>query len=1075
MNFKKTFRLSIVILFFISGQTFANTRDTISVNIQNQSLKYFLNVIEQKTNYTFVYNNSEINTNQLISYNSDKQKLSAILTHVFNKIEVDYQIVGKQIILTKKEKPLPLNMPVEITGVVMSKLDSITIPGVNVLVKGTSIGTTTDIHGNFKLTTPENITLVFSFLGYATQEIKISNKTNLLVLLEKDNKTLDEVVVVGYGSESKKIISSSLSNIKAEVITESIGSTISESIKGKLPGLYVNQNSGAPGAAHTVRIRGISSITAGADPLYIVDGVPVVALDLSQIYFNGQGVNTITDINIADIESITILKDASATAIYGARGSNGVILISTKRGSKNKSSICFNARYGVQQVSNKYDMLNAEEYMRYKNNAAINDGGVAIYSEQDIQNNTVDTDWQSELYHITPIESYDLSLSNGSEKTYFYLIANYFNQEGIVKGTDYNRVSARLNLDHHYSKKLHIGTSIAISKSVNNRKEGDQTLNGPVPNAISLPPIYPVYNADGSYNEDGPLANPISIANEHTNIAYCWNNLGNLFANYKILENLSLKANFGVNYFNFREHTYDPPTTRQGAKYEGLGIESTSEALKTLFNSVLNYSVSFKNNHIINALVGYEIDQEQISSTFMRGESFASEYLEYLISSVEKVSADATYKESLINSYFGRVKYRFDSKYILTLNARYDGSSRFSQKNKYGFFPSGDIAWRISDENFFTIDFISDLKLRASYGITGNDKIPDFLYISRFATSEYAELSAIYPANISSPDLKWETTKQLNTGIDLSFIKERIIITADYYEKKTEDLLLEKPVPPSSGFEGKITNIGKIENKGFELYLQTINIKSKLYWESQFNISFNRNKVTQLYNNQPIDNIGRGSQRIEVGQPIGIFYGYKSLGVDPSTGDIVFEDINKDGVLDVNDKTKIGSPHAKFQGGFINRLRYQNFNLDIFLQFSYGNDVFNGTLRYIEAMKDTDNQTTAILDRWQEPGDITEIPRATNSDPNENNRVSSRYIEDGSFLKLKSIKFTYNLPDKYSQKLNISNLSMFILAQNIYTCTNYRGLDPEVNYAGADVIRSGVEFFTYPPAKIYSVGLSLKF
>ncbi len=1076
MNLNNQFKffpiiLMFSILFFQSG-----AQENVSIKLKNSSLKELFTSIENQTEYTFVYSNDDIDVSQRITHRKKDIELTELLHEIFTKKDIDFQLIGKQIILTKKIPEAIPKKPKTITGTVRNKSDDLPLPGVNVIIKNTTIGTSTDINGYFSLKVPgDSNILVFSFLGFKTFELNTLNQNDFNISLEEDLQRIDEVIVVGYGKESKNNLSSSVSDIRTEKISEIFTANLSESINGKSTGILVNQNSGTPGAATTLRIRGISSITAGADPLYIIDGVPVIAMDLSQIYFNGQGVNTISNLNLPDIESISILKDASATAIFGARGSNGVVLITTKRGNGDDSFVRFNVKYGLQQVAKTYDMLNAEEFMRYKNDAAVNSGGIAVYSEEDILNNKYDTDWQAELYSIAPMESYDLAFSGGTKTTRYYLTGSYFNQEGIVEGTDYKRISSRINLDHQFSKRINLGASISINRAINNRKEGDQSLNGPVPNAISLPPIYPVYNNDGSFNEDGPLANPISIAKQHINIAYSWHTYGNTFLNFKLFRNLLYKMKFGIDYVNFREHTYDPVTTRQGAKYQGLGIESTSEALKTLFSNIINYSAIINEKHSIDIIAGYETDNKQVSSTFMRGETFASEKLEYLANAVEKVSAEAYFEKSIINSFLGRIKYKHDNKYIVTFNARYDGSSRFSKQNRYGFFPSGDIAWKISKENFFNTNFINDLKIRSSYGVTGNDKIPEFLYISQFGASEYAESPTIYPLNISNPSLKWETTKQFNIGIDLSILKDRIALTADYYHKKTEDLLLENPIPPSSGYEVIIINTGKLENKGLELSLKSLNTDRSFRWESELNISFNRNKVTKLYNNQPIDNIGRGYQRIKVGEPIGVFYGYNSLGVDPSTGDLVFEDVNQDGLIDINDKTKIGSPHAKLLGGFSNIWTYKNFELNLFLQFSYGNDVFNGTQRYIESMKDANNQTTAVLDRWQEPGDITAIPRATNSDPNENNRVSSRYVEDGSFIKFKTLRFTYNFDENFSGKLNINAISAFILAQNLFTITNYSGLDPEVNYAGADVIRSGVEFFTYPSAKIYSAGITIKF
>lgn len=1076
MNFNNLFKFIFIILLLNPIVVFSKSKNTVTINIRNKTIKVLLKKIERQSNYTFVYSNSEIDENRKISYHASNQKITKVLNDIFNEEKISFQIMGKQIILKKRIISSPFSIPKNIKGRVVSAIENLPLFGVNLSIKGTSIGTSTDINGKFNLTIDEdNSILLISFIGYKILEINTAGKKNIKIILEEIIQQIDEVIVVGYGNESKKILSSSISDIKAKSINEIFTPNISESLKGKLTGVFVNQNSGTPGAVSTIRVRGISSITAGADPLYVIDGIPSITMNLSQISFSGQEISTIFNINPSDIESISILKDASATAIYGARGSNGVILITTKRGNSTQLIVKYDATYGFQQVAKTYNMLNAEGFMRYKNEAALNDGGMPIYTEENINNNIIDTDWQAELYRIAAIENHNFTLSGGSEVSQYYFNASYYNQVGIAQGTDYKRISSRLNLDYKLSKKIDIGAGIAIARSVNNRKEGDASYNGPVPNAIELAPIYPVFNEDGTYNDDGPLANPISIANYQTNVAYNWNTFANVFMNYKINNHLTYKLKLGVDYVNFREHSYDPQITRQGAKYQGLGEEATAEVVKSLISNIFNYFMFIDDKHKIDVLLGHEIDREEISSTFMRGEQFASEKLDYLVSSAEKISADANFRESFINSFFGRLKYNLNNKYVATFNVRYDGSSRFGPKNKYGFFPSGDVAWRISEEPFFVCDFINDLKIRASYGITGNDRILDFLYIPRFGTAEYAGHAVIYPSNISNPNLKWETTKQFNIGIDISLIKDRLTLNLDYYKKKTEDLLLEKPVPLSSGFTETISNIGKLENEGFEIGLNTINIKKEVLWISQLNISFNKNKITQLYNNQAIENIGRGYQRIELGEPIGIFYGYNSLGVDPSTGDLVFEDINADGIIDVYDKKKIGSPHAIFHGGLSNNISYRNFNLNFFFQFSYGNDVFNGTRRYIEAMKGLGNQTVETLNRWKKPGDITNMPRATNIDINENSRVSSRYIEDGSYLKLKTLRLSYNLSDKITHKLNIKSFSIFALAQNLFTLTNYSGMDPELNYDGPGVVKSGVEFFTYPSAKIFSLGLSVEF
>ncbi len=1064
-------------LLFHSLSGFSQSTNTVSVNVINQPLKEVLKQIELQTVYRFVYSNTEIDVERKVTFAARNKEINEVLTSFLSAEKLDYQIKGNHIIIIPAKQAEPIREPVKFTGTVLDSTENFPIPGVNIVIKGLNIGTTTDSVGRFSISIPDdNGVLVFSFMGYLTKEVLLDRAKhfNLKILLQESAQQLDEVIFYAYGKDSRRLISSAISNIKSNQLTEFPSSDIIESLKGNSTGLNINKNSGTPGGAMTLRIRGISSIAAGADPLYVIDGIPLITQDLSLIVFGGQGVNTVSNINPSDIESISILKDASATAIYGARGSNGVVLITTKRGAMQEPKVRFGFNIGLQEVAKTYQMLNSEQFMRFKNSASISDGGAAIYSEDEISSNSINTDWQKELYNVAPISNYDLSITGGNESTHYYISGSYFNQDGIAMGTDFIKYGARFNFDQVVSKRLSIGTSISLSKTVNNRKEGDQSLNSPVAMAISRYPIFPVYNTDGTFNEDGPNANPISIAKQHINVTFNWHTIGNVFLNYNIYKGLTFKAKYGVDYINFREHTFDPPTTRQGAKYQGLGIESTSEVEKKVLSNILTYKTSINEKQLVVLILGNEVEEEQRSSTYLRGEVFPSNQLEYLISSAEKISADAFLLESAIISYFGRAKYNFNNKYIVTFNSRFDGSSRFSNKNKYGLFPSGDLLWRVSEEDFFTIKAINDLKIRVSYGVTGNDKIPDFLYITRFSTSEYNDLSAIFPVNISNPDLRWESTNQFNLGVDVSLFKNRISISADYYYKKTKDLLFNKPTPPSSGFSSVVTNIGKLENKGFEFAVNTINTNKALRWESAFNISFNSNKVTELYKNQPIDNIGRGSQRIEVGEPIGIFYGYKSLGVNPATGDLVFEDYFTDGIIDVKDKQKIGSPHPLFEGGFSNSLSYANFDLNIFVQFCYGNEIFNGTRRYIELSK-SNNQSTAVLNRWQNPGDISDIPRATNLDPNENNRVSSRFIEDGSFVKLKSLKLAYNINFGFTRKLNVSRFSVFIQVQNLYTLTKFSGMDPEVNYAGPDVIRSGVEFFTYPTAKVYSFGLSIEF
>jgi len=957
-----------------------------------------------------------------------------------------------------------------ITGTVTSETNGETLPGVSVLVKELSgVGTITDFDGKYTIEAEETQTLVFSYIGMVSKEVAVKNQAVINVKLSENVENLSEVVVVGYGTSSKKLLTGSVGAIGAEKFEKMPMNSIDGVMQGQTAGVQISQNSGTPGGGMTVRVRGISSINAGSQPLYVIDGIPVTTGNFGQVGFSGQGINAISDLNPNDIESISILRDASSAAIYGARASNGVVLITTKSGKANKTKINFSAYYGVQQAANKLKLMNAQEWNEFQAQMAGNDPSTAPAAEHN-------TDWLNEVFRTAPIANYELSAQGGNEKTSFFVSGSYFTQEGILLGTDFQRLSGRLNLDHKINDYVKFKTGLSISRSENNRVEGDQSLNGPLPNAITLPAIYPVYNADGTYNESGPYANPIAIAKEAVNTTYSFRNIGNIGAEIKLLPGLRFETKLGVDYLSLNEHSFDPPTTRQGARSNGIGIEAATNVTNVTANNILTYSKTFAGIHDLDFLFGNSIEQFNRKSSFLRGTDFPNEYFEYLANAGTVTAGTASNTLRSTNSFFGRAKYNLNNKYLFEALARYDGSSKFGENNRYGLFPAFSVAWRVSEEAFFP-EAIDDFKLRLGYGITGNDQIGDFRSIGLYGSANYSGTSGLAPIQLPDPDLKWETTKQLSAGFDLSFISNRITINFDFYNKLTYDMLLDRPLPTSSGFSTITTNIGEMKNTGYEIGLTTENVKTDNFlWTSNFNISTNKNEVTKLYKGQPIGPTGRGSNRIEEGEEIGYFYGYESLGVDPTTGDIVFRDIDNNGVINDKDQTKIGSPHPDFNGGFNNTVSYKGFELNLFLQYTYGNDVFNGTRIYTESCGETpDNQTTDVIDRWQKPGDIAEIPRATASDPNNNNRPSSRFIEDGSFLRIKTLSLTYNFNSNMLSKLKLYNLKVYCTMQNLYTFTQYSGMDPEVNYAGDTNYILGTDFFTYPQARTFIFGLNVGF
>ncbi len=956
---------------------------------------------------------------------------------------------------------------ITVSGVVTSVDEGdITLPGVTVTVQGTTRGTITDGDGRYQIAVQPDDTLTFSFVGMKPRTIPVDGRTVINVGLELDVAELGEIVVTGYGTESRRLISGSVGVVSSEDLQESSMRTIDGVLQGRSAGLQITQSSGTPGAANAIRIRGSSSISAGNQPLIVVDGIPVTTGDFGQVGFSGQGIDALSDINPNDIESVTVLKDASAAAIYGARATNGVILITTKRGDKAETRISFNATTGMQDIENRLEMLNAEQWHELKGTQPPDPAAM------------VDTDWLDQVLSTAPTMNYELSARGGGEDTQFFVSGNYLNQEGVLLGTSYERLSGRLNLDHNVNERLDIGLSMGVSYALNNRVEGDQSLNAPLANAIANPAIYPVYNEDGSYNEEAPFANPVAIGKEAINEAHNYRTLGNAFANYRILHNLTFNTKWGFDYLSLREHSYDPATTRQGARSNGIGLEGQSNVLNIVSNNTLRYVNVFDEAHNMELLGGYSFELFQRRNSFIRGVDFPNAYFQYIseAGTISNASAGAT--DRGMNSFFGQLRYNYDYRYILSFTARYDGSSRFGEENRYGFFPAASVAWRISEEDFFRAwnTPVNELRLRAGYGITGNDGIPDFAYLSLFGGgANYLGQSGIFPRGIANPELKWETTYQYNAGLDVGLFNDRIEVSVDYYYNHTKDLLFSRPISFTTGYGSITSNIGELENRGVEVTLSTVNFENRDFsWSTDFNISRNRNKVLELYEGQPLDNLGRGSNSVREGEPIGIFYGYKSLGVDTSTGDIVFADITGDGQITSEDRTKIGDPNPDFTGGLTNRFRYQSFELSVFLQFSYGNDIFNGTRIYIESMKGEDNQTTAVLDRWQQPGDITDVPRATELDPNNNNRISSRFIEDGSYLRVKNLRLSYLFSPELAGRIGMRNARVFVSGENVLTFTNYSGMDPEVNYAGPDDLRFGTDFFTHPQVRTFSIGVNLE-
>ncbi len=993
-----------------------------------------------------------------------------------------------------------------VSGRVTSGSDA--LPGVNVTVEVTSTGTTTGADGTYRLNVPSaSTTLVFSYIGYVSQRVAVGSRTQVDVTLAEDNKSLNEVVVVGYGTKDRRDVTSAISSVSGKEIQNLPVASPIALLQGRTAGVQIVQNSGAPGATNfSIRVRGTTSINAGNDPLYVVDGLPFVGNS--------------SDINPNDIESMEILKDAAASAIYGSRAANGVVLITTKRGKTGKASISFNYYKAVQQVDQKRlpKLMDSREFIELIQEQRANGTGLTslygfVVPESGViggNGQIANTNWLNQLIQTGGMDNYELAIRGGENKLKFYMSGALLQQKGVLIYTNYKRYTGKLNLDYQASDKLKIGTSINFTRSETNGTPENE--GGVFQAALFKSPVNPVYATDGTYflEDISGILNPVAVSALETRLTTRNRLLSNIFAEYTIVPGLTFKTSWGADLIAAKNDYFQPSNSRRLSFANGSS--GYNDETNWIYEHTLTYANTF-GQHRLNALLGYSQLENAASSNSAAARDYGTNSISTLSAASTPTQATSSKTANGLSSLFGRVGYIYASKYYLEASLRQDGSSKFGANNRYALFPAASLGWQVGREAFFKSlsAAVSDLKIRASYGRTGNQGgIGNYTAQGAFSTGlGYVGQNGVGPTAIANPDLKWETTDQFNLGADLSFLKSRVTLNVDVYLKKTSNLLLNVQLPNTSGFSTALQNVGNTENRGLELNLNTINMPGSrstgpgFRWTSNFNISFNRNKITKLYNGNDIINTrggtGFGTAQtfglLREGQPIGAFFGWQTNGVYASSaenekavradnatgylfrgGDMRFVDQNGDNIIDNRDRVVIGYALPKFTGGLTNNFQYKNFQLDVLAQFTYGNSVYNGTRTVSESMYAFANGSKTILNRWRKEGDITDVPRADHNDPGGNRRSSTRWLEDGSYLRIKTVTLSYTVPPTLLQKISVSSLRLYVTAQNLYTFTRYSGLDPEANaYGNNSVTDLGFDYATYPQYKTLLFGANLSF
>ena len=1098
-----------------SQQTKINLRHT------NAKVSDILLSIENNSRFIFIYDADVINSLDERTIDVKDQKIEPILKQLFEGTNVDYRIDDRQVFLYEKNasgENLKLRQGlINVSGKVKDGSDA-PLPGVTVIIKGTTIGTTTDIDGVYNLTdVPPGATLQFSFVGMKIQEIEINGKSTINLVMEENAIGIEEIVAVGYGTMKKSDLAGSTGSVKSDVLEQRPVSSFNQALSGKISGVNVSTNSGRPGGHATVRIRGNSSISVTNDPLYVVDGV---ILNMSSL---SNGTSPIDYINPNDIKSVEVLKDASATAIYGARGANGVILITTKKGIGAGNVVQYNTDFGVGVLPKKLDVLNASEFLQLEDLAYANaqkfdtEGWTSgAYSDPRTKRTDsrlfnangkplYDTDWQDETIRNSKSQTHQLLVSNSNDGNSYGLSLGYRDEEGLIINSWLKRYSGRFFMDSEIRDWLKIGGSLSYfdqrERQTDSMGDGGITVGRQMVEEL---PVFPVKYEDGSFagNADYPGMeggnSPVQVATDRSLVLETQTILGNAYSNITLADGLELRSVLGVNILNQKTKYYGGKQLIWISAPNGSASISNNRNNSWQFENYMTYKKEFAAKHSLTAMLGISWQHVDNAYSSSSNSGFEDDFFLYNNLSVgTSPGVGSTINAYGLNSYFTRINYSYEGKYLVTATARADGSSKFGRSNRYAFFPSFALAWRLSEEEFLkSSSSVSNLKLRTSYGVTGNSETGP--YASQGGLGNYtvvfgsSKSSGIGISTLANPDLKWEKTTQMNVGLDLGLWNNKVNFEADYYYKKTSNMLLGAPVPASSGYTSITKNIGSMENKGFELSVNTVNVdRGDFRWETTFNLSFNRNEVLSL--GEGDDDIFPGpdvlsstNNIIRVGEPVGSFYGFKRLGTwnsDESEeaakygmlpGDLKLWDKNNDGEVNDSDKLILGKGIPDGYGILMNTLQFKNFEFVMEVQYMFGNDILDISKHSAEDRTGIANSYKTVLDAWTPENQNTMIAQIRPVGAGYTTNIDSHFVEDGSFIRGKNILLAYNLPKEIMNRVSFKALRVYGSVQNFFLISKYSGYDPEVSDA-TQSFAQGITVFGYPKPRTFTLGLNVTF